>query len=211
MNPQEALRYWQHSESGSLLWEMEYLKTAAVIEKRKPEMVVQMEGLAYLDHFPSYGYYYHVSEHADRKASGYSVEAHMTRLPFRDHSVDLLIVGHALELNQDIAMVLTEIDRVLSSTGCVLIHAWAGNWLGAQIPSVFSPVKDLDMRCVVWSSLMHAMRAHHWEVVDKMAWVTPPSIRMLMQHMREQMVQPMSLVIEREELAYIGNGVLKYE
>lgn len=207
MSQFERLRIWQRTE-GVRLFEMESLKTQALVRHYQPGLTVQIEGRSYLDRFPNYGYYYHISENADLSSPGYSVEAEAVRLPFADRSVDFLILGHALELLDAHDSLYEEFDRVLASDGVILIHAWAGYWLSSSMPKVLHPVEDLSLTYLSLSGLSVASKHFHWHIAEKFTWVLSPGILKIMQ---KTVVQPMSVLIEREDLAFVGPGVLRYD
>lgn len=73
---------------------------------------------------------------SERQQEGGQLIADWENLPFRDDSVDLVLLPHSLEVVKDPYSLLREIERVLIADGRVIIlgfdpqNAWRGKWFG---------------------------------------------------------------------------------
>ncbi len=210
MSKGDLLRVWQHTE-GKKLFELEALKTQAIVRALHPDLVVQIEGRSYFDSFPAEGYFYHIAEDVDRHSPLYSVEADIKMLPFADHSVDVLVVGHALEMQQDHEKCLVEFDRVLAHNGCLVLHVWAGYWLSSSMPSLLQPVSDLQLNYVSLSEMGHVLKHLHLRVDEKLTWHVSSNVLKLFKQMKQKVIQPMTIMITRDELDLIRSEAIRYE
>ncbi|MDC3181117.1 class I SAM-dependent methyltransferase [Gammaproteobacteria bacterium] len=210
MSKGDVLRVWQQTD-GKQLFEMESLKTRAMVRVLRPNLVVQLEGMSYFEQFPSDGYFYHVAQDADRHSPLYSVEAQSDMLPFADHSVDLLVAGHALEMQQDHEKCLTEFARVLAHDGHLVLHAWAGYWLSASMPNILQPVTDLNLKYVSLTDMNVILKTLSLKVDEKTTWQASSDSLKILKQMKQKVIQPMSFVISREQLSFINSEVCRYE
>lgn len=98
-----------------------------------------------------------------------------TRLPFASNSVDLVVLGHALEFCDDPHALLREVDRVLTLDGYVLV-------IGFNPCSLFGLRRLIGRRSVPWSgSFYTAGRIIDWLRILGLAlrrrescWLRPP-------------------------------------
>ena len=117
----QQIREWQTRPIGEAVYQSAKKHVQALMEQEKPRLVVQIEGRSLLSEYTESTWYYHLSEDANRHSPGYSVEVEQGFIPFPDQSVNVLILGHALELYQSHQTLFSEVERVLAPGGVVLV------------------------------------------------------------------------------------------
>jgi ubiquinone/menaquinone biosynthesis C-methylase UbiE len=148
-----------------------------------------------LDHYPDDQYYYHVSEDANVHAVGYTVEAEQGFLPFPDQSVDLLIIGHALELYQNHQSLFIEVERVLSPNGRIFMATLANYWLGT-LPKHYHPLGDLRVAPQSMRKIKRWLEAADLAIVAEHSLISDQTV-MMSERLKETIIRPIGLEIQR--------------
>ncbi len=199
----KSFRDWQSEGIGKKIYLREKQIATKLIETYKPNMVVQVEGRALLDHFPQQGFYYHVSEAVNREAPGYSVEAEQGFLPFPDQSVDCLLISHALELYMAHAQLFIEIDRVLAPNGVVFLSVLVNKWLKDAFPPMFHPLGRLQVAPQSMRKLRKRISSAGFGVMAEYTFISDKT-DVLADRIQEQILYPMGLEIKRVSLGWNG-------
>ena len=200
-------REWQEAAIGKRIFDHEKKVVDQLIKTHKPKMIVQLEGRALLDSFLETVSYYHVSEDADIMARGYSIEAEQGFMPFPDRSVDLVLVGHALELYHNRRATLAEIERVLAPGGRVLLMVLLKRWFEDGVPKQYNPLTDLHVTPLSLKKIEKWLAAEELSIEKQHALVEDQSY-MMTERLTDIMIHPVGLELVRVELADIWDGVV---
>lgn len=193
-------RLWQEQGLGQTIYQKEKEKIVSIVKSTQPQVVVQLEGRALLDHFSEEMMYYHVSEEPNIETSGYTIEAEQGFMPFPDQSIDLLLVAHALELYQDQEAVIAECSRILSPGGRVVLMMLSRHWLEGGIPKQYHPLGDLSIMPLSTRKIISRFE-HEALVVDK-EYTLLEHDSIWSEGLSDMIIQPMGFELVREEVVW---------
>lgn len=196
-------RVWQQDKVGKAIYQNEKARVKELIKSLKPGLVVQVEGRPLLDRMTEDMVYYHVSEEPDPEACGFTVEAEQAFLPFGDRTVDLLLIGHALELYQNPKAVLAECERVLADRGVLFVMVLMSSWLEGSIPSEFHPLGNLKIVSVSARKFNDSIDSVGLMVQQEHSMANEQSF-LLSERLSDMIIQPMGYEIVRQEVAWNG-------
>lgn len=194
-------RTWQRGKIGKSIFANEKAKVDELIKSLKPVLIVQIEGRPLLDRMTDDMVYYHVSEEPDPEACGFTIEAEQGFLPFADRSVDLLLVGHALELYQNPKAILAECERVLGDRGVLFIMVLTSSWLEGSIPSEFHPLGDLKIVSMSTRKLNECIEGVDLVINQEHSMANEQSF-LLSERLSDMLIQPMGYEVVRQEVAW---------
>lgn len=197
MSSFSRFREWQSESIGHTIYLNARQKVEDIIRQQKPELTVQLEGISLLEHYPKQGYFYHVSEDAYLETCGYTLEAEQGFLPFRDQSVDLLILNHTIELYQDHGLLFKEVERVLAVDGKVFVMVLVNRWLGANIATKYIPLGNIAIMPQSMRKLKKVLSDHELGIWEEYSLMSDPQAVMMTQRLKETLIYPMGLEIGR--------------
>jgi SAM-dependent methyltransferase len=198
-----TFRLWQKESTGHAIFCNAKLEVEKLMLSLRPKVVVQLEGRALLDHFDEDVVYYHLSEEVNVEARGYSIEYEQGFLPFPDQSVELILVGHALELYQNQQAFINDLERVLAPKGVVLITTLVNRWLGT-IPPSYHPLGDLKVAPKSMRSIRKLLGTVDLDIVDEVPLVSDPSVIMMSERLKETIIYPIALKVQRHTPQWTG-------
>jgi len=199
----QEFRQWQKSSTGDAIFQHAKQEISRILDENRPNLVVQIEGRSYVEHYPENMFYYHVSEDANIEARGYSIEAEQGFLPFPDQSVDVLIIGHAFELYQNQQGFVMEVERVLSAKGVVVITALLNRWLGT-IPKQYHPLGDLHVAPKSIRSIRKRLATVDLQIVEEKLLVSDTYAAMMSERLKETIIYPVALKVQRQAPSWIS-------
>ena len=193
----QQMRIWQKHKIGEDVFKKEQQHAQSLMNQEKPRLVVQIEGRSLLSQFPESTWYYHLSEDANRHSPGYSIEVEQGFIPFPDQSIQLLILGHALELYQSHQTLLAEIERVLAPSGVVMVSLLAKSWIVGKLPSSLHPLGGMVIHPISIRRLKRMIQPFGLEVRLEERLFSDGSEGFSTKRLAEQVIQPMVIELVR--------------
>lgn len=173
-------------------------------QQHRPEVVVQIEGRSLFGAQLSDCYCYYVSEDANVMSCGWTVEAEQGLLPFRDQSVDLLIINHAIELYDGLDGLIRECERVLSPSGRIYIAVLLDRWLGVGIATEFYPMGSIRLTPESLRRVKQSLGRYNLEIVSSRSLMSNTEAAMIVQRLKETLIHPMGFEVMRLEPKWSG-------
>ena len=193
----QQLRSWQEQQIGEAVFLCAQKHTENLFDQEKPRLVVQVEGRSLLSQFPESTWYYHLSEDANRHSPGYSIEVEQGFIPFPDQSVQLLILGHALEVYQSHQTLFAEIERVLAPSGVVLVVMLAKTWIVGKLPGPIHPLGGMAVHPITLRRLKRIIKPYSLELRLGERLLEGEQMKFSTKLLTEHVIQPMVVELVR--------------
>ena len=197
MSSYSRFRDWQSEGIGESIFLNAKQQVEDLVGKINPRVTVQLEGRSMLEGLPKDGVYYHVSEDANIDSRGWTVEAEQGFLPFRDQSVDLVILNHTVELYQEARALFKEVERVLSPEGKVFMVVLVDRWLGAKIATKYYPLGNIRIQPQSLRKIKQYLGENELGIWEQCSLMSDPQAVMMSQRLKETLIYPMGLEIAR--------------